>query len=164
MRQKCRQIKPEALRACLGHATHAQSANPLHEGTYVFTDLDFGRRQPYAKDRRTPCCWTWTGGNAGLVADYLYLLAHHSWPNEIDAALRAGLASASGKPWQERRIYCGITPMRPRKHLVAMANKTKRMKRLRLMRCRMTLTRTRITNIDRHSTCRKEFYARTAPY
>ena len=36
-----------------------------------------------------------------LIADYLYLLADHTWPEDVDAALRAGLELASGKPWRE---------------------------------------------------------------
>ncbi len=97
--KEMRQITPEALRACLGHATHA--INPLHEGTPSLLTSILGGGSRMQKTGEHRAAGRGLEATLELVADYLYLLAHHSWPNEIDAALRAGLASASGKPWRE---------------------------------------------------------------
>jgi hypothetical protein len=37
----------------------------------------------------------------GLVAIHLYLLAHHSWPAEVETRLREALDLAHEKPWRE---------------------------------------------------------------
>lgn len=97
--KEMRQIKPEALRACLGHATYA--INPLHEGTPSLLTSILGGGSRMQKTGEHRAAGRGLEATLELVADYLYLLAHYSWPNEIDAALRAGLASASGKPWRE---------------------------------------------------------------
>lgn len=97
--KEMRQIKPEALRACLGHATYA--INPLHEGTPSLLTSILGGGSRMQKTGEHRAAGRGLEATLELVADYLYLLAHYSWPNEIDAALRTGLASASGKPWRE---------------------------------------------------------------
>lgn len=97
--KEMRQITPQALRACLGHVSHA--INPLHEGTPSLLTSILGGGGRMQKTGEHRAAGRGLEATLELVADYLYLLAHHSWPNEIDAALRAGLASASGKPWRE---------------------------------------------------------------
>ena len=97
--KEMRQINPQALRACLGHATYA--INPLHEGTPSLLTSILGGGSRMQKTGEHRAAGRGLEATLELVADYLYLLAHYSWPNEIDAALRAGLASASGKPWRE---------------------------------------------------------------
>ena len=97
--KEMRQIQPQALRACLGHATHA--INPLHEGTPSLLTSILGGGSRMQKTGEHRAAGRGLEATLELVADYLYLLAHQSWPNEIDTALRTGLASASGKPWRE---------------------------------------------------------------
>ena len=97
--KEMRQVTPDALRACLGHATHA--INPLHEGTPSLLTSILGGGSRMQKTGEHRAAGRGLEATLELVADYLYLLAHHSWSNEIDAALRAGLVSASGKPWRE---------------------------------------------------------------
>ncbi len=97
--KEMRQISPADLRACLGHVTHA--INPLHEGTPSLLTSILGGGGRMQKTGEHRAAGRGLEATLELIADYLYLLAHHSWPNEIDAALRAGLASASGKPWRE---------------------------------------------------------------
>lgn len=97
--KEMRQVMPAALRACLGHATYA--INPQHEGTPSLLTSILGGGSRMQKTGEHRAAGRGLEATLELVADYLYLLAHHSWSNEIDAALRAGLASASDKPWRE---------------------------------------------------------------
>ena len=80
-------------------ATHA--INPLHEGTPSLLTSILGGGSRMQKTGEHRAAGRGLEATLELVADYLYLLAHHSWPNEIDTALRTGLSSASGKPWRE---------------------------------------------------------------
>jgi hypothetical protein len=36
-----------------------------------------------------------------LLSSYNYMLGRFSWPEAIEAELKAGLAQVSGKPWRE---------------------------------------------------------------
>jgi hypothetical protein len=97
--REMRAIGREELRACLGHASWA--INPLQEGTpaNLTSMLGPGERMQATEELRT------SGQSLEaaleLLAFYLYLLAHFSWPEEVAAALRRGLDQASGRRWRE---------------------------------------------------------------
>jgi hypothetical protein len=97
--KEMRQIPVEELRRCLGHARHA--INPLHEGTpsLLTSMLGAGHRMQTTGELRS--AGRSLEAALELIADYLYLLADHSWPSEVESALRAGLDLVSGKPWRE---------------------------------------------------------------
>lgn len=97
--KEMRQVDAAELRACLGHATYA--INPLQEGTpsLLTSMLGGGHRMQTTGELRA--VGRSLEAALELIADYLYLLAHHSWPIEVEQALRAGLDLASGKPWRE---------------------------------------------------------------
>lgn len=97
--KEMRQVGADELRACLGHASYA--INPLQEGTpsLLTSMLGGGHRMQTTGELRA--VGRSLEAALELIADYLYLLAHHSWPNEVESALRAGLDLASGKPWRE---------------------------------------------------------------
>jgi hypothetical protein len=97
--KEMRQIPVDELRQCLGHARHA--INPLHEGTpsLLTSMLGAGHRMQTTGELRS--AGRSLEAALELIADYLYLLADHSWPPEVEAALRAGLDLMSGKPWRE---------------------------------------------------------------
>jgi hypothetical protein len=97
--KEMRQISADELRACLGHAHYA--LNPLNEGTPSLLTSILGGGNRMQKTGEHRAAGRSLEATLELVADYLYLLAHHSWPNAIDAALRAALLAASGKPWRE---------------------------------------------------------------
>ena len=89
----------EELKLCLGHAHFA--INPLDEGTpsLLTSTLGSGGHMQTIVDLRA------TGrameATLELLSYYLYLLAHHSWTAEVEAALRKGLDLVSDKPWRE---------------------------------------------------------------
>jgi len=97
--KEMRQVSEAELRQCLGHAEFAM--NPLYEGTpsLLTSMLGAGQRMQTTGELRA------TGRSLEaaleLIADYLYLLAEHSWPVEVETALRTGLDLVSGKPWRE---------------------------------------------------------------
>jgi hypothetical protein len=97
--KEMRQVPVDELRQCLGHAGHA--INPLHEGTpsLLTSMLGAGHRMQTTGELRS--AGRSLEAALELIADYLYLLADHSWPSEVEAALRAGLDLVSGKPWRE---------------------------------------------------------------
>lgn len=96
--KEMRQVSAEELRACLGHALYA--INPLQEGTpSLLTSMLGGQRMQTTGELRA--VGRSLEAALELIADYLYLLAYHSWPAEIELALRQGLDLASGKPWRE---------------------------------------------------------------
>ncbi len=97
--KEMRQVPVEELRRCLGHAQHA--INPLHEGTpsLLTSMLGAGHRMQTTGELRS--AGRSLEAALELIADYLYLLADHSWPSEVEAALRTGLDLISGKPWRE---------------------------------------------------------------
>jgi len=93
------QVGADELRACLGHLQYA--INPQLDGTpsLLTSMLGGGQRMQATGELRA-------AGRAleaalELVSIYLYLLTHYSWPEEVEAALRAGLDLASDQPWRE---------------------------------------------------------------
>ncbi len=91
-------VSQAQLRDCLGHASYA--INPLQEGTAaLLSSLLAGTRMQGTGELRS------SGRSLEaaleLISDYVYLLAYHSWPAEIESALRAGLDLVSNKPWRE---------------------------------------------------------------
>jgi len=92
-------ISADELRKNLGHAEYAIS--PLAEGTGAKIGeffIEGSYMESIDKYRHT--------GNPlealiALTGTYYYLLATHAWDPEIEAALKAGLAAASGKPLRE---------------------------------------------------------------
>ncbi|MFO1493407.1 MAG: hypothetical protein U1F26_01960 [Lysobacterales bacterium] len=96
--KEMRQVGADELRACLGHARYA--INPLQEGTpSLLSSLLGGQRMQTTGELRA--VGRSLEAALELIADYLYLLAYHSWPADIEATLRQGLDQASGKPWRE---------------------------------------------------------------
>lgn len=97
--KEMRQVDAAALCPCLGHARYA--INPLQEGTpsTLTSMLGSGQRMQATGEMRA------TGraleAALELLADYLYLLAQHSWPIEVENSLRAGLDAASNMPWRD---------------------------------------------------------------
>jgi hypothetical protein len=97
--KEMRQVTPEQLRVCLGHANYA--LNPAHEGTPSLLTSILGGGNRMQKTGEHRAAGRGLEATLELMADYLYLLAHHSWSSTIDAQLRAGLTAASLKPWRE---------------------------------------------------------------
>lgn len=96
--KEMRQVDADELRACLGHARYA--INPLQEGTpSLLSSMLGGQRMQTTGELRA--VGRSLEAALELIADYLYLLAYHSWPADIEATLRQGLDQASGKPWRE---------------------------------------------------------------
>lgn len=97
--KEMRQVGSDELRRCLGHASYA--INPLHEGTpsLLTSMLGGGNRMQTTGELRA--VGRYMEAALELIADYLYLLSDHSWPAEVEAALRTGLDLVSGKPWRE---------------------------------------------------------------
>lgn len=96
--REMRQVGEDELRRCLGHAQYA--INPLHEGTpSLLSSMLGGQRLQTSSELRA--AGRYLESALELVADYLYLLADHSWPEVIDRNLQAALAEVSGKPWRE---------------------------------------------------------------
>ena len=97
--KEMRQVPIDELRACLGNARFA--INPLHEGTpsLLTSMLGAGHRMQTTGELRA--VGRSLEAALELIADYLYLLADHSWPAEVETALRSGLDLVSGKPWRE---------------------------------------------------------------
>lgn len=97
--KEMRQVPMATLRQCLGHASYA--INPLHEGTPSLLTSMLGAGQRMQSTGEMRAAGRYLEAALELIADYLYLLADHTWPEDVDAALRAGLELASGKPWRE---------------------------------------------------------------
>lgn len=97
--KEMRQVPIDELRACLGNARFA--INPLHEGTpsLLTSMLGAGHRMQTTGELRA--VGRSLEAALELIADYLYLLADHSWPSDVESALRGGLDLVSGKPWRE---------------------------------------------------------------
>ncbi len=93
-----RRVDEQALRRCLGHARYA--INPLQEGTpSLIGSMLGGQRLQTSSGLRAS--GRYLEAALELIADYLYLLAEHSWPEVVDRHLQAALAEVSGKPWRE---------------------------------------------------------------
>lgn len=97
--KEMRAIGREELRANLGHARYAIS--PLHEGTpsLLTSMLGAGSRMQATSDLRA--AGRALEASLELVADFLYLLAHHTWSAPIEQSLRQALDAVSDKPWRE---------------------------------------------------------------
>ena len=91
-------VSQEQLRNCLGHASYA--INPLQEGTpSLISSMLSGNRMQSTGELRS--AGRSLEAALELISDYVYLLAYHSWPAEIESTLRTGLEQASDKPWRE---------------------------------------------------------------
>jgi hypothetical protein len=97
--KEMRQMDAEKLRACLAHTTYA--LNPLQEGTKALLSSVLGGGARMQKTSEHLAAGRGLEAALELLADFLYLLAHHSWPDDIDAALRAALVAANDKPFRE---------------------------------------------------------------
>ncbi len=92
-------LPPDELARSLGHLQYALS--PHNEGTpqSLASLLGPGHYRETIQKYRT------TGYSLdaalAMIGTYYYLLNTHSWPAEVAAELKAGLASVSGKPWRE---------------------------------------------------------------
>lgn len=96
--REMRQVSEVELRRCLGHANYA--INPLHEGTpALISSMLAGQRLQTSGEMRA--AGRYLEAAMELVADYLYLLADHSWPEAVDRRLQAALDESSGRPWRE---------------------------------------------------------------
>jgi len=94
-----RRVTAEELRACIGRVRYA--INPLQDGSpsLLASMLGSGERMQAIDEMRA-------SGHAieaalELFSIYLYLLAQHSWPKEVEETLHGGLSLASGKPWRD---------------------------------------------------------------
>lgn len=97
--REMRQISAEHLRECLGHARYA--INPQQQGTPAILGSVLGAGESMQTTGKLRATGRALEGALPLIADYLYLLADHSWPEDVEEALRTGLDQASGKPWRE---------------------------------------------------------------
>lgn len=92
-------VSTEELKKSLGHATYAIS--PHDDGTprvlgQYFGDCDyFETIQSFRESGKS------FEAALALISTYNFLLSRYSWATEIETALKAGLALASGKPWKE---------------------------------------------------------------
>jgi hypothetical protein len=97
--KEMRLITPEKLRDCLAHAPYA--LNPQQEGTQALLSSILGGGSRMQKTSEHRAAGRGLEATLELLADFLYLLAHHSWPDDVDAALRAALETATDKPFRE---------------------------------------------------------------
>jgi hypothetical protein len=97
--REMRQVSATHLRECLGHARHA--INPLTQGTPAILGSVMGAGESMQTTGKLRATGRSLEAVLPLLADFLYLLSDHSWPEDVEAALRAGLDQASGKPWRE---------------------------------------------------------------
>ncbi|MGE0549373.1 MAG: hypothetical protein AB7O24_05110 [Kofleriaceae bacterium] len=92
-------VSTAELRANLGHRHYEIS--PLSDGDSDILDNYLGSgnyTEAISKLRETGKTFD---AALALISTYNFLLARYSWPELIAAELRAGLESASGKPWRE---------------------------------------------------------------
>ena len=87
------------LAASLGHATYA--VDPLAPGTPAILTAHLGPGAHRDRVAELRAAGDMIDAALALVATFTYLLAEHGWAADIDAALRAGLATAHGAPWAE---------------------------------------------------------------
>jgi hypothetical protein len=97
--KEMRNISEAQLQSCLGHASFA--INPLYDGTPSQLTAVLGSGQSMQTTGEYRASGRSLEAGFELVANYLYLLAYHSWTPEIEASLRAGLDLASDKPWRD---------------------------------------------------------------
>lgn len=96
--REMQRVDEDTLRRCLGHASYA--INPLQEGTPALIGSMLGGQRLQAAGAMR-ASGRYLEAALELVADYLYLLAEHSWPDAIDRRLQLALAEVAGKPWRE---------------------------------------------------------------
>jgi hypothetical protein len=92
-------ITADELRKDLGHATFAIS--PLTDGTaHVLAEFfsPGNYMDTIDKYRKTDKAMDAT---VALVSTYTFLLSRYAWPEDLELAIEAALAKASGKPWRE---------------------------------------------------------------
>lgn len=92
-------IATEELTASLGHATYA--VDPLAPGTAAVLTAHLGAGPHRDRVGELRAAGDVIDATLALVATFTYLLAEHTWSADVDAALRAALASAHLVPWAE---------------------------------------------------------------
>lgn len=86
----------------VGHCGHVEYAiSPHTEGTPQRFAGFFGPGNYLDTIERFRAQGQSMDATMSLVATYYYLLATHTWPAEVTAAMKDGLAAAAGKPWRE---------------------------------------------------------------
>jgi hypothetical protein len=94
-----RALSETDLLANLQHARYA--FNPLYEGTNSLLNQVLGAGQSMQTTGDARASGRALEAAFELITNYAYLLAHHSWPAEIEQSLREALDSVSDKPWRE---------------------------------------------------------------
>ena len=92
-------VTREELGKSLGHAVYALS--PMAEGTPQKLSGFFGPGSYMETIDKYRAGGQVVDAALALAGTCYYLLAHHSWPLEVEEAIQAGLAEASGKPWRD---------------------------------------------------------------
>ena len=87
------------LFSCLGHVNYAFS--PWTPGSADVLRSAIGNVHHMHQSNELRLSGRALEATVGLVANFLYLLAYFAWPAPVERALRAALAAASNKPWQE---------------------------------------------------------------
>jgi hypothetical protein len=92
-------VTPAELRANLGHASYA--INPLADGTPgKISEFFAPGNYMESIDKARSTGQTIEAGIA-LVGTYYFLLGTAVWPQEVEDALKEGIAQAAGKPWRD---------------------------------------------------------------
>jgi hypothetical protein len=94
-----RALSETDLLANLQHARYA--FNPLYEGTNSLLNQVLGAGQSMQTTGDARASGRALEAAFELITNYAYLLAHHSWPAEIEQSLREALDNVSDKPWRE---------------------------------------------------------------
>jgi|GEM_PF-1051653 len=94
-----RAITSDELRKHLGHVEYAIS--PHSEGTPARLASFFGPGNYLDTIEKFRSSGQSMDATLPLASTYYYLLATHTWPPEIAAAMKEGLAAAADKPWRE---------------------------------------------------------------
>ena len=98
----CKEMKAvgaDSLRDNLGHACYALS--PLDTGTPEELSNQLGTGDYLDTIIRMFNAGRYIDSAVALIGTYNFLLAHYSWPEEIETQLLSGLAQVDGKPWRE---------------------------------------------------------------
>jgi len=94
-----REASEEQLLSCLGHVHFAFS--PWTPGSADVLRSAIGNVHHMHQSNEMRLSGRALEASVGLVANFLYLLAYFAWPAPVERALRAAIAAASDKPWQE---------------------------------------------------------------
>jgi hypothetical protein len=92
-------ISREELQKSLGHASYAIS--PLSEGSGKVLANYIGPGNYTDTIERLRSSGKALEASMALISSYNYMLGRFSWPEAIEAELKAGLEQVSGKPWRE---------------------------------------------------------------